>query len=66
MLHDRLVVGVDDIVLQRRLLAEPRLTLKKATEIALAHETALKDAKAIQGANGNPQVMTGGKPSHRY
>ena len=57
MLRDRLVVGVDDIVLQRRLLAEPRLTLKKAMEIALAHETALKNAKAIQGANGNPQVV---------
>ena len=58
MLRDRLVVGVNDVVLQRRLLAEPRLTLKKkATEIAMAHETAVKDAKAIQGANGSPQAV---------
>ena len=41
MLRDRLVIGINDIndlVLQRCLLAESRLTLKKAIEIALAHK----------------------------
>ena len=47
MLHDRLVVGINGLVFQCCLLSEPRLTLKKATEIALAHETAVKDSKAI-------------------
>ena len=40
MLRDRLVVVINDAALQRRLLSESRLNLKKATEIALAHETA--------------------------
>ena len=33
MLRDRLVIGINDLVLQRCLLVEARLTLKKATEI---------------------------------
>ena len=57
MLRDRLVVGINDAALQRRLLSEPRLNLKKATEIALAHETAIKDSKAIQDGNGTPQPV---------
>ena len=52
MLRVRLVVGINDLMLQRRLLAEARLTLKKATEIALSHETAVKGSKVIQGATG--------------
>ena len=52
VLRDRLIVGINDLVLQRQLLVEARLTLKKATEIALAHETAVKDSKVIQRASG--------------
>ena len=51
ILRDGLVVGINDLVLQRRLLVEAQLTLKKATKVALAHETALKDSKVIQGAS---------------
>lgn len=47
MVRDRLVVGINDAVLQRCLLSEARLNFKKATAIALAHETAIKDSKAI-------------------
>ena len=47
MLRDRLVIGINDSALQKRPLAEPRLSLKKATEIVLAHETATKYSKAI-------------------
>ena len=57
MLHDRLVVGINDLMLQRRLLAKPRLTLKKAIKIALAHETELKDSKVIQEASGVAQAV---------
>ena len=57
MLRDRLVVGINDSALQQRLLAEPRLNLKKATDIALAHETAAKDSKAIQGSSGASQTV---------
>ena len=48
MLRDRLVCGVRDIRIQRRLLAEPRLTLKRALDLALAIEAADKDASEIQ------------------
>ena len=48
MLRDRLVCGVHDIRIQRRLLAEPELTLKRALDLALAIEAADKDASEIQ------------------
>lgn len=48
MLRDRLVCGVQDIRIQRRLLAEPKLTLKRALDLALAIEAADKDASEIQ------------------
>lgn len=46
MLRDRLVCGVVDEALQRRLLAEPTLTFKEAEEKALAAETALLNASS--------------------
>ena len=48
MLRDRLVCGVQDIRIQRRLLAEPKLTLQRALDLALAIEAAEKDASEIQ------------------
>ena len=50
-LRDRLVCGVHDIRIQRRLLAEPKLTLKRALDLALATEAADKDASEIQKGN---------------
>ena len=50
MLRDRIVIGVNDPNIQRRLLAEPNLTLKKATEIAQALETADRGAADLQSA----------------
>ena len=38
MLRDRFVCGVHDIRIQRGLLAEPKLTLKRALDLALAIE----------------------------
>ena len=52
MLRDRLVCGVRDIRIQRRLLAEPKLTLKRTLDLALATEAADKDASEIQKADG--------------
>ena len=51
MLRDRLVC-VRDIRIQRRLLTEPKLTLKRALHPALAIEAADKGASKIQKADG--------------
>lgn len=48
MLRDRLVCGVADDRIQRRLLAEPGLTLEKALEVAQATETANRDVRNLQ------------------
>ena len=50
MLRDRLVVGVQDARVQKRLLAEPDLKFKKAFELAQAMETAEQNAREIQGS----------------
>ena len=47
MLRDRLVCGVHDLRKQRRLLAEPKLILKRALDLALAIEVADKDFSEI-------------------
>ena len=48
MLRDRLVCGVEEPKIQRRLLAEPALSFDKAFELALALESADKNAKDLQ------------------
>ena len=53
MLRDRLVCGIKDTRVQRRLLAEPKLTFAKALEIAQAAELAEKGARMLQ-----PQIVT--------
>ena len=50
MLRDRLVCGINEPQVQKRLLAEDKLTFKKAFEVALAFEAATKDAKQLQAA----------------
>ena len=52
MLQDRIVCGINDVCIQRHLLAEPGLSLAKALELALALETADKDTLTLKGANG--------------
>ena len=51
MLRDRIVIGVNDPNIQRRLLAEPNLTLINATEITQALETADRGASDLQSAH---------------
>ena len=47
MLHDRLVSGVQNAVIQKKLLAEKDLAFKSALEIALALEIADKNAREL-------------------
>ena len=55
MLRDRLVVGINNDRIQRRLLAEPRLDLTNALDIATAMETAAKNAHEIQASGSVSQ-----------
>ena len=48
LLRDRIVCGTSDTKIQRRLLAEPKLTLKRALDLAIAIETSEKDAFDLQ------------------
>ena len=74
-LRDRLVCGVRDDKIQRRLLAEPKLSLKRALELGIAAETAVKDALDLQKSTpsetprvnkfeGKPTSSKDYKPSH--
>ena len=47
MLCDRVIVGVRDDDLRRKLLAQPDTGLQKIQQIAIAHETAARDASAL-------------------
>ena len=48
-MRDRIVCGIKDSRVQRRLLAEPMLTFAKALEIAQASELAEKNVLVLQG-----------------
>ena len=50
MLRDRLVCGINDPRIQRRLLAEPTLSYVKALELAHATETVKSNAKQLEQA----------------
>jgi len=58
MLRDRLVCGIASSAIQRRLLAEPDLTLKKAQDLAQAIESADKNVKDLQGQRQPPVSTT--------
>ena len=49
MIRDRLVCGINDVSIQKRLLAKPGLTYAKAVEIAQSAETATQSLKELQG-----------------
>ena len=56
MLRDRLVCGINDERIQRRLLAEHDLGFKKAFEIAQGMETAAKNSRDLRGASSDAEV----------
>ena len=47
MLHDRIVCGISDARIQRRLLAEPRLTYAKVVQLSQSMEAAERNSKPI-------------------
>ena len=56
LVHDRLVCGIHDDRLQRRLLAELNLTYDKAFELVQIHETAERNAKELRTAQPGTSV----------
>ena len=52
MIRDRLVCGIKSELIQSRLLSEPELSLQKATEMAVALETAGRNQLELAGAAG--------------
>ena len=57
MLQDRIVCGINNPAMQRRLLAESGLTLRKALEIAQGMEEADRSAKVMQGMEQKPVLV---------
>ena len=62
MLRDRLVCGINDEAIQRKLLAEPELTYARATEITISMETALKNSQLLQNARIGDGDSTAAEP----
>ena len=54
MIRDRLVCGVQDNSIQRRLLAEPELTYQTAVDLALGAETAAKSQRELGSQRAPP------------
>ena len=61
MLRDRLVCGVRDKGIQRRLLQTPDLTFTKAQEMALGAEAAEKDSKCLTVSDKDLAIMPMGQ-----
>ena len=61
MLRDRIVCGINDDVIQKRLLAEPKLDYAKAVETALNMETAAQSVRDLKsksdGYSNNTHVQ---------
>ena len=65
MLCDRLVCGIQDPRIQRRLLAESKLEFKQAFELAQAMESADRDAKTLVNNPSTPvHAIPGQTPRH--
>ncbi|XP_061164934.1 uncharacterized protein K02A2.6-like [Saccostrea echinata] len=63
-LRDRLVVGLRQETIQKRLLSEKDLDLEKAINLAVAMETAARDAAEVQGVKSETvnKISTRPKP----
>ena len=57
MIRDRLVCGIMDDKIQRRLLAEKDLTFKKSYEIAISMETAAKGVVDLQNCQAHAEKV---------
>lgn len=65
MLRDRLVCGVNDDKIQRRLLSERELTYKKAVDVAIGMEQAAKGAADLQCSKGEVNIVRSGPQSSK-
>ena len=66
MLRDRLVCGINDAGIQKRLLAEPKVTYEKSVELSLAMERAAKNMKELSiKSEESSDVNTGPQEVHR-
>lgn len=65
MIRDRLVCGIGDDRIQRRLLSEPDLTFDKALKLAQAIETASKDVKDLQSLEFAPPHVKAPQAVHK-
>ena len=59
VLRDRLVCGIRDDAIQKRLLAEHDLNFAKTVQLAQSMETAAKNVKELQQPSGTPTTSTG-------
>ena len=57
MLRDRLICGINDARIQRRLLAEAEIDFPKALQIAQAMESADRDAQDLQTLQSETPLM---------
>ncbi|XP_077523182.1 uncharacterized protein LOC144134064 [Amblyomma americanum] len=58
MLQDRLVCGINDTSMQRRLLEEPNLTFESSAKLLIAKETAKRDSSMLMHAQGMTEAQT--------
>lgn len=65
MLRDRIVCGINNDRIQRQLLAETDLTFNKALAIAVAAETATKNAQDLQNPSAAVKCFKVNKGSHK-
>ena len=63
MIRDRLVCGVNDDVIQKRLLAEATLTYAKAVQLVKGLETADKNVKLLKNSKREQEGASGSSPS---
>ena len=58
MIRDRVVYGINEDTIQKRLLAEgDTLTLTEALSLSQAYETAVKDATILFPSDASPQQI---------
>ena len=61
MLRDRLVCGINEEHIQKRLLSEPNLTLQRAVELSESLETAAKNAQELRSAKPSQETVLPGE-----
>ena len=58
MLRDRIVCGINDDSIQRRLLSEAKLTLKEALKLTLSYESATRNARELQVSQNSGEAAS--------